>query len=431
MIFNIFLALVLIALLFYDFRKGVMIIALFSVTLNFFTFPPKALQTVYLASAFCAVLMGCYYYRLRIVRHPLFWCVLLPLVSLNATMFFHRKFSLGYNLTAIIQYVFPVVLYYAIKKKSDIEFYLKCMSGYLLVIVLYCFFEEIIRYNPVMAWCSQHSENFQWVTKRAGEASFRFGFKRSQSLFSGEAAFAVVCIYYLFILLYLRVNSLRKLTTMQMFLIFATPVCVLFTGTRSAILALGVAMISFVSFKSFNRNFIIICVGVFATLFALPYINQIIDSMLHSNEAAMGSSQDMRQTQWDIALYYMSKSLVLGNGVGFTGSQLIGNEEGLFGAEGMWLPIMMDRGILGVVSVLSAYVISIFVLIKKKMYAIVWVAVSFLAFKTITTVVGVGEGYYLLIIAFLMRLKDLEKRKIPKDLLRWIKKSQSLYLSIR
>lgn len=173
-------------------------------------------------------------------------------------------------------------------------------------------------------------------------------------------------------------------------------------------------MIGFVSLKSIERNLVIIGVGVIAVFFALPYINQIVDSILYSNDVALGSSRDMRQTQWDIALFYMSKSLVLGNGVGFTGSQLIGNEEGLYGAEGMWLPIMMDRGILGVVSVLSAYVITIIVLIKKKMYAIVWVAVSFLVFKTITTVVGVGEGYYLLIIAFLMRLKDLEKEKYQR-----------------
>lgn len=431
MVFNIILSLLLIALLFYDFKKGVIIIALFSVTLNFFNFPLKALQTVYLVSAFFAVLIGFYHYQLRIVKHPLFWCVLLPLISLNATMVYYGKFSLGYNFNAIVQYVFPVVLYYSIRKKSDITFYLKCMTGYLVVIVLYCFMEEIIQYNPVMAWCSQYSENFQWMTSRIKDVSFRFGFKRAQSLFSGEAAFAAVCIYYLFIILFLRIEDSKKIKWIHNALIFTIPICILFTGTRSAILALTISLIGFVSFKSFKRNYLIIGLGIIGVLVAMPYLTQIINSIIDSNKATIGSSEDMRIGQWEIAFYYLSQNSIIGNGIGFTGALLRGNEEGLFGAEGMWLPILMDRGFIGFISVLSAYVLTILILIRKKMYAIIWVVISFLVFKTITTVVGVGEGYYLLIVVFLMRYKEMEDGKIKNNkVLKW-EKYQLLYRFIK
>ena len=118
---------------------------------------------------------------------------------------------------------------------------------------------------------------------------------------------------------------------------------------------------------------------------------------------------DERNIQWEVAIYYMNQNYWLGNGIGFCSSLLEADEAGLVGAEGMWLPIMMDRGMFGVISVLMGYVITAIYLYRRKLFTIMWVLLSFLVLKTLTTVVGVEPTYYLLIIVFLIRYNEIMK----------------------
>ncbi len=407
MIFNILIALSLIALLLYKFRKGVILIAVLSITLNFLNFPIEALHSVYDVVVFFSLLLGCYHYGGgKIVKHPLSFCVLFPLVSLCATMYFF-EFSWGYLIRAFVQYVFPVILYFSLRTKEDMRFYVQVMKVYLTCAVLYAFFEVAVQYNPIMNWCEQHAQNFGWITQNAGGGKIRFGFKRAQSFFGGSAAFATVCIYFWFIIYRFRKDALDLSTRWMAFLFIATPIAVLFTGTRSAIVTMAIMMLPMFSFKSMKRNswyvvLVIVGVAVFS-----PYFVEIYNSVVNSDEAAMGSSEDMRETQWNIAFYFLSKNLYVGNGLGFTGTMVIGQEEGILGAEGMWLPIMMDRGIIGVIATASAYIITFIFLWRRRLFSEMLILFSFLFFKTITTVVGVGEGYYLLIIVFLLRYQNL------------------------
>ena len=115
----------------------------------------------------------------------------------------------------------------------------------------------------------------------------------------------------------------------------------------------------------------------------------------------------MREGQWDIAYQFMSQDFWLGNGVHFTGEMLnSGGEAGLFGAEGMWLPIMMDRGMLGVICTLSSFILGLFYILRWKHYKMLWLWASFLLLKTITTGVGVEVTYYEIILVVLFRYAE-------------------------
>lgn len=138
------------------------------------------------------------------------------------------------------------------------------------------------------------------------------------------------------------------------------------------------------------------------------YFISVYDSIFVDTEIG-GSSSDMREGQWEIAFYYLTNDFWVGNGITFTNSLLNQDEEGLFGAEGMWIPIIMDRGMIGVISVLFAFIIGLFEIIKRKHYRLIWLWVSFLVLKTITTGVGIELTYYAVILVVLFRYYEFKR----------------------
>ena len=394
------------------YKKAVIALSVFAVSLAFIHTKINALNTVFNLLGFIAIIIGMYRYGFsKIIKNPLSWCLLLPLLSYFTTMYVYHKFIPSYLLRTAVTYLIPVILYLTLQTKNDIRYYIKCIKWYLLVIIIYCFYEELTQSNPLMGYCANNSDMFGWMTSRIESGTMRFGLRRSQSLFGSEAAFGAVCIYYFFVI---RTYRFDKDKTNDKFLFFfftfAIPFCILFTGTRSAMFSFLVACIGLVSFKRIKRNWYYYVAASIIVLFLFPYLSSIYDSIINSSTSEIGgSSEEMREGQWEIALYYLNQKPYFGNGIGFTSSLLAADEKGLYGAEGMWLPIMMDRGLFGVVSTLFSYLIVFIVLIKKKMYSAIWVIISFLAFKTITTVVGVSENYAVLVAVFLMRYKEIQK----------------------
>ena len=396
--------------LFFSYKKAVITLCVFAISLAFVKAKIGSFGSVYNVLAFAAILIGLYRYGLaRIIKNPLSWCLLLPFISYLTTMLVYNRVLPSYLLRISITYLMPVILYYTLQKPNDFRYYVKCIKWYLVIIVLYCFFEEITQSNPIMEWCAKHQDMFSWMTVRIENMSLRFGLRRSQSLFGGEAAFASVCIYYFIVLRkynYIKNNIDNKFSFF--FLTIAIPFCILFTGTRSAMLSFLIACISLLSFKRFRKYWYYYALAGIVIIFISPYLSSIYDSIVNSsNSEIKGSNEEMRMGQWEIAIYYLNQNFSWGNGIGFTSTLLEADEKGLYGAEGMWLPIMMDRGIFGVISTLASYLIVLVILLKKKMYSEIWLILSFLAFKTITSVVGVSENYVVLIVVFLMRYMEI------------------------
>lgn len=401
----------LIIFLIVDYKRFVIFLAVFAINLSFFSFSIAGSIFNFMALVAIPIFFITNDWK-KIITHPLILCGILPLISVCISM---PQFTIRNVIVVIAQYVFPVILYYMLQSKKDIAYYIKCMKYLLVLAVLYCFYEEMTQTNPIMKWCSQHPEQFQWMTSRAEQLSLRFSVKRALSFFPGEAAFATVCIYYWFIIISLKNNKEMLIDKTLYVMMMALPICVLLTGTRSAIIALLVASLGFISLNSIKNNKFYVVLVISGIILFFPYLTLIYDGFVYSDEVS-GSSYEMRQGQWEIAMYYMAQNFWLGNGVGYCSSLLNANEAGLFGAEGMWLPIMIDRGMFGVISVAMAYLLAGIYLVKRKQYSELWVLASFWVFKTITTVAGVEQSYYLLIVVFLVRYKEIYNKKINKNI---------------
>ena len=388
------------------FENTAIMVAAMACWLTFFRDPLNLVDNVYLVLSLLIVLLGVKKYGKSLKKAPFIWCIVPVFVSYVVTMFAHGVFLKQY-LIIIAQYLFPCVLYLIINSRAKVNLFVKYTSAFMIVATLYCFVEESISANPIMHWCENNTDSFTWLIDRK---EFRFGVKRAQSFFADVAPFGVSCIYFFIILLILSIDNekIMKVKWRKLLILFL-PLCVFLTGTRSIILCFLLAVMTLLTpstIRKYRTTFIL--TAIILCVFLSSYFISIYDSIFVDTEIG-GSSSDMREGQWEIAFYYMMNDFWVGNGFTFTSSLLNNDEAGLFGAEGMWLPIIMDRGMIGVISVALAFIIGLSEIIKRKYYRLIWLWVSFLVLKTITTGVGIEPTYYAVILVVLFRYNEFKK----------------------
>ena len=388
------------------FENTAIMVAAMACWLTFFRDPLNLVDNVYLVLSLLIVLLGVKKYGKSLKKAPFIWCIVPVFVSYVVTMFAHGVFLKQY-LIIIAQYLFPCVLYLIINSRAKVNLFVKYASAFMILVTVYCFIEEIISSNPFISWCEDRADSFTFFSNKTDE---RFGFKRAQSIFASPTGLGIMCSYlFVTLFIFLRNNEQQMRVVWRKALLIFMPICVFFTGTRSIILCFLLAVMTLLTpstIRKYRTTFI--STAIILCVFLSSYFISIYDSIFVDTEIG-GSSSDMREGQWEIAFYYMMNDFWVGNGFTFTSSLLNNDEAGLFGAEGMWLPIIMDRGMIGVISVALAFIIGLSEIIKRKYYRLIWLWVSFLVLKTITTGVGIEPTYYAVILVVLFRYNEFKK----------------------
>lgn len=409
-LFSIFLV-----LLICNYNKTSIAVAALACWLSLFRDPLNTVGNLYLSLSLVISLWGIFKYKKRLMKAPFLWCVVPVFLSYTITMSAHGYFLKQY-VVLVAQYLFPCVLYCVMNNRVKVTLFAKYMFGLSLLAVIYCFFEESISANPIMHWCDNHPDSFTWLTDRT---EYRFGVKRAQSFFADVVPFGITMSYaFILFLLFKRDEQRLMQKNWRSVILFLLPVCVFMTGTRSVIMCFIMASVSLLTSATIKKYRVqMLVLALFVACFMTPYLGSIYDSIFVDSTEVSGSSSDMREGQWDIAFFYMSQDYWVGNGIGFTGNLLKIGMDGLFGAEGMWLPVMMDRGMIGVIGVLAAFVIGLFGILKTKQYNMVWIWAAFLLMKTITTGVGVEPTYYEVFLVVLLRYVEFNKKSTSKTAL--------------
>ena len=391
------------------FENTAIMVAAMACWLTFFRDPLNLVDNVYLVLSLLIVLLGVKKYGKSLKKAPFIWCIVPVFVSYVVTMFAHGVFLKQY-LIIIAQYLFPCVLYLIINSRAKVNLFVKYASAFMILVTVYCFIEEIISSNPFISWCEDRADSFTFFSNKTDE---RFGFKRAQSIFASPTGLGIMCSYlFVTLFIFLRNNEQQMRVVWRKALLIFMPICVFFTGTRSIILCFLLAVMTLLTpstIRKYRTTFIL--TAIILCVFLSSYFISIYDSIFVDTEIG-GSSSDMREGQWEIAFYYMMNDFWVGNGFTFTSSLLNNDEAGLFGAEGMWLPIIMDRGMIGVISVALAFIIGLSEIIKRKYYRLIWLWVSFLVLKTITTGVGIEPTYYAVILVVLFRYYEFKKLEV-------------------
>lgn len=396
-----------------SYSKATILVAALACLLSVFKDPLNIVGSLYLTLSLVALVIGVFKYGKQLQHAPFLWCIVPVLISYVCTMSVHGFYPKQFFLI-LAQYCFPCILYCIINNQERIDRFVKYTSGLLLFAIAYSIVEESISANPIMHWCENNMDSFTWLIDRT---EFRFGVKRAQSFFADVAAFGMSCAYGFIVLFTLmrdnaKVMQIRWRKTLTLLL----PIFVFFTGTRSIIMCFLVASASLLTPQTIKKyRFPLFVLALILVLFMGNYFSSIYDSIFVDSTELGGSSSDMREGQWEIAFFYMAQDFWFGNGLFFTGNLLnSGGEAGLFGAEGMWLPIMMDRGMIGVICTLAAFIIGLFVIIRERQYKQIWIWISFLLMKTLTTGVGIEVTYYEVIFIVLLRYSEFQKSSFIK-----------------
>lgn len=346
-----------------------------------------------------------------IKRNPFFLCIILMSLSLIISNYFGYKRHTPMTIGDILDYFSVFVVYDIVSKASNniLRFFVKAILAISFIICINGIIEVITKQNLLLQLfinTGLYDKDTPIITE------VRFGLKRIQSVFQMHTTmggFCFVCFTFLF---YIKKYCGLK----QRFLVFTIimlVLCLFFTGARSAVVGLTISLLTFIRLKdlsSFKGLFGLAI--VFIALFLLQgYINTIFGSIINSNQVGIGSSSDMRDTQFTICTYYFMQSPIVGNGISYIWETALSYDKEILGAESLWLPLMVDQGALGIISMIFIYLSILIFLKKHQMLKASFIVIGYLAFASMSSIPAVTEVY---LIYFAILLVFCKGRKVAK-----------------
>lgn len=238
----------------------------------------------------------------------------------------------------------------------------------------------------------------------------RFGLSRIKSFMPFSITYGVACAILLSLPFYLVFENFRKSLLMRllvpMSLVFLL-IGVITSASRSPILGI-VVLLSYLFldkelFKRYKTKILLLLLLI--AVFMWPFIYDNIMSILNPKaaDAIGGSSMDMRIGQYSIAFDYMMQSPLFG-----LGKETQINDILFFGGESIWLPLMINNGILGVFGYIYLY----YAIVKNTKVSgsryLHIVTASWLVMNTATSLMGLGDATYLTLYMLLYRYNYLK-----------------------
>lgn len=238
----------------------------------------------------------------------------------------------------------------------------------------------------------------------------RFGLPRIKSFMPFSITYGVACAILLSLPFYLVFENFRKSLLMRllvpMSLVFLL-IGVITSASRSPILGI-VVLLSYLFldkelFKRYKTKILLLLLLI--AVFMWPFIYDNIMSILNPKaaDAIGGSSMDMRIGQYSIAFDYMMQSPLFGLGKETQITDIL-----FFGGESIWLPLMINNGILGVLGYIYLY----YAIVKNTKVSgsryLHIVTASWLVMNTATSLMGLGDATYLTLYMLLYRYNYLK-----------------------
>ncbi len=375
--------------LFRSYTKAVICITIFSAFIDAF---PIGGMSIYSYLSLLAIILLPYKIRnAKIKSYPFLIPSILIFISLLLT---EIVTSSGHFPSVIMRsanyLIFPFLIWNLIcnGKSDNVKYFLKISFVFAVLISIYSFFEYVSRSNPFVDTMSR-LDLYPYLY----DLQIRYGLKRTYTFFAMHITNGTVSIGLFLILLYAKLNNLLK--TKLVYVVLALLAINIFaTGSRAVMLSFIIFLFFFFS-QYFKMSTLLKVVGVIILTYWMlgAYIDTIIESFIDT-ESVGGSNVDMREGQFELALFFLNKSFWFGNGIGAIGD-VITNYQEMMGAESLWFPVMVDQGMFGVISIISIYVFSILYAYKQHFIPMIWILVGFLILFTMTSIPNCQPTYHL------------------------------------
>lgn len=283
-----------------------------------------------------------------------------------------------------------VLCFWIILKRNPISTIQTALKYILIfggIIAFYALFETIFRINPYIGFINR----LGLYTNDYVVTEIRFGLKRSQSIFAMHTTNGGISLAYFCLLLYAKQHHAIRFSNKICNSIIVLLLCtIFFTGSRAAIIGCAICSLMFFSKKHTNGRllFVLIFIILFVSPFVVDYFQTIYNSIIDTKQVS-GSNADMRTLQFEIASIFLNKALWFGNGLSYTWEYVLYYYKELYGAESLWIPIMIDQGVLGIFSYALFFInCSSFVLRNKQKKMLLFI-LGFLIFNTLSSIPNV------------------------------------------
>ena len=305
-------------------------------------------------------------------------------------------------ITNILRDVVNVFIFWSIinerpAKSVKTFYYTAIIFG--ITVALYTVYELITSSNPYLKFMN----NIGAYKEDTLITSIRYGVKQCQSIFLMHTTLGGVTVMTFIPLIFISLKKQFKFIKKEIAFLFIPLllfICFV-TGARSVILGCIIGLLMFLDLRKFTiQNLGLFSISIVIIFFVVntETFNLVVQSFLNSDSIS-GSNVDMRKSQFDIGYKYLNKSFLFGNGL-FAWTEITKHTD-LNGAESMWLPLMIDRGVFGVLSVLVLILNMIMYTIKRGELKILFFIFGYIVLNSMSSVPYVNFNY-LFIYIFIM-----------------------------
>ena len=285
------------------------------------------------------------------------------------------------------------------------------------IISFYAIFEQLTSKNPFV----ELMIDLKIYTYDNVITDERFGIHRSQSIFSMHTTNGVACTLLAMTILWLkRKYSLFKVYIPLIYCLIVLLVVTNFmTGARSTIIGMAICFLSLINFNRKNIVKILTSLLLITIIYIIAdnYFMQVVDSVSNTSNVS-GSNTEMRSNQFLTSYYYMSKSPLVGNGNGYIWRFVQAYyREDILGAESIWFPEMVDRGILGCIALLIYIITCCYFAWVYCGKAIVFFVLGITIMNTLSSLPNFYFTYifvYLLVFSNIRKEYEIESKIIQK-----------------
>lgn len=402
-----FLFVLIVVILLYDLKKGVLLYAPWKLFFNLNVRVGPATFDLWTT----IVILLIFLFRINefdLKKFPLWKAFLIYGIGYSAGCIY-PEFAPNFVPRIVISVLaFSVVYFFSLSSIKNIKWALLSFAIFAVVMCVNGLLAPLMNINPLDDFLQSVSDNDNSMF--LDNTLIRMNQVRYRSFIPHPISYGVACA----VILYLAIWSVNILDRsyyklFNLVVIFLLLSGIVICGSRTPILGilpLGYWFVKHGKIKRSTTVFLFIITSVFIFLYG-DYLLYSIESLFSSKVSsdAGGSSTDMRIRQYIIAWQVLQINPLWGMGMNF---DAYAYNSDILGGESVWLPLMMNNGIIGVVvyAILFYNVIRISQKSEGKQYLLI-VTIAWLIMRTATSLIGVTDAQFFCVYFCIYRYYEL------------------------
>lgn len=306
------------------------------------------------------------------------------------------KSNINTLLSLVINECLSLYIFYCyIETLKDLRYAFKVGFIIVSISVFYAIFTLAIQSNPVIAWESSLSGDLMKVVVADGTAR---GMKL-QSFFASPTDFNIYLFLFVAFVAFAYDCKLFKLSVNNLVFILITCIGIAFLSKNRAGMVAPIILYLVMSIHSKVIKKVFLIGGLIIGVLLLSGIHFTYLASIFSDkaqESVGGSNVEMREQQFNIVISWFLNSPLVGLGLDAV-SYVKERDYEIYGGESIWFRLLLERGLLGLLSYIVFLVSSYRLITNSKckryyMYACIYL----LTINTLTlNSVGIYYPYYL------------------------------------